>query len=135
MRWDDVLEAVFDQMNADATLLSIYGTAIRMGGVHEFTIPSLEFFVVSNTQNELWEPITVQMSQFTKSMTALANSDRRLRQLFDHDNMVTIQGVTMWSRWEDGGDLVGPSRQGFYGMAARFRFTPIREHLLLGRGS
>ena len=68
-------------------------------------------------------------------MTDLSTSDRRLRQLFDHELPVVIEGIPMWSFYEDGGELTGPEREGYYGMASRFRFTPIRDRLLPGRGS
>lgn len=135
MRWDSVLQAMVNAMANDTALTGIYGEAIRKTGVHPFITPSLEYFFVTVSQSELWEPQLVQFNQWTKSMDDLVVSDRRLRQLFDHDNMVVIEGVTMWAQYEDGGDLTGPESEGYYGLAARYRFTPIREKLLLGRSS
>lgn len=134
MRWDHILQALINRMQGDATLSGLYGSAIRKRGTHKFTVPSLDYFVVTTSKSELWVPTIVQFNQWTRSMTDLATSDRRLEQLFDHDDMVTIEGVTMWAQYEDGGDLVGPETEGFYGIASRYRFTPIREKLLLGRG-
>lgn len=135
MRWDAVLKAMVDRAAADSALSGIYGDAIRKQGTHPFTVPSLDYSLVTIGQSEIWEPHIIQFSQWTKSLNDSAVSDRRLRRLFDHDNMVVIEGVTMWSVYEDGGDLTGPETEGYYGLAARYRLTPIREKLLLGRSS
>jgi hypothetical protein len=134
MRWDAVIQAVAARAAGDPILASIYGTTIRKMGVHTFAVPSLEYMLVSRGVTELWEPHIIQFSQWAHSLSDVATSDRRLGQLFDHENMQVIEGVTMWSSFEDGGDLVGPAREGVYGTAARYRFTPVRERLLSGRG-
>jgi hypothetical protein len=48
---------------------------------------------------------------------------------------MVIGGVVMFAQFEDGGDLTGPETEGYYGIASRYRFTPVREKLLLGRSS
>lgn len=135
MRWDDVLRAVTTRMADDAVLQSIYGDAIRKMGTHKWIVPSLDYMMVSRTVNELWEPMTVQFSQWVKTMDDLSSSEKALSRLFDHENMVVIEGITMWAFFEEGGDLTGPENEGYYGAASRYRFIPIRERLLPGRSS
>jgi len=135
MRWDAVLEAITTRIAEDTGLVGVYGESIRKMGTHAFSVHSLDYFVVSYTEGELWEPMLVQFSQWTRSMNDLVISERRLRSLFNHENIVIIEGVPMWAQFEDGGDLTGPETEGYYGAASRYRFTPVRERLLPGRSS
>jgi hypothetical protein len=135
MRWDAVLQAVSTRAKEDEVLAGIYGADfIRKMGIKVFRVPSLEYMLVGATQGELWAPHMVQWSQWNATMEEQAISDRRLHRLFDHDIPVFIGGVYMWAVWEDSSDLTGPEREGYYGLASRFTFTPIREKLLAGRG-
>jgi len=131
MRWDAVLQAVATTISADTTLLGVYGpTGMRKSGTAEFRVPVLEYTWILGSVNELWEPHVLQFDQFTQSVEALATSDRRLHSLFDHEEPRFIAGIYMWSMFEEGGDLDGPSREGVHSMASRFRFTPIRQRRL-----
>ena len=86
--------------------------------------------LVTSGMDELWEPHLIQFSQWTETVGDLATSDRRLHAIFDHEEPMFIEGIYMWSFFEDSSDLQGPEREGYHGMASRFQFTPIRERLL-----
>lgn len=134
MRWAAVIKAIAAEAAADPTLAGIYGTAIRMNaGAQNYLVPGLEYWMVTDTATELWEPQIVQWDQWTETLDDLIESERALRKLFDHDNMVTIGDVTMWAVFEEGADLQSPNRENYFGRAARFRFTPIRGDLRPGR--
>ena len=137
MRWDDVARAGRIAAAADPVLAAIYGAAIRMGAMaQDFSVPGLEYQIIADTANELWEPIIVQWDQWTHDYDDLVASERALRKLFDHDLPVEIEGVYMWSVFTDGANLVdAPDRAGFYGRAVRFRLSPIREDLRPGRST
>lgn len=130
MRWDAVIQAVATTLAADPALADIYGTDIVKSGTLEFRVPLLEYTMLSTGMDELWEPMVIQLDQFTRSVADLATSDRRLHSLFDHEEPRLIAGIYMWASFEEGGDLTGPSREGYHGMASRFRFTPVRQRRL-----
>jgi hypothetical protein len=133
MRWHDVIWAISRAAAEDPILQGLYGEAIRMSGTQEHEVPSLEYQVISDTASELWEPVTVQWDQWTDSLNDLVISEAALRSLFDHAVPVTLEDVVMWAEFTDGAQLSVPDRAGFYGRAARFRFTPLRDCLRGGR--
>jgi len=134
MRWDHVAQAIAAEAAADPTLAGIYGGAVRMNaGAQDFMVPGLEYHIVADSASELWEPVIVQWDQWCTTLADVVASERALRKLFDQDLPVTIQGVWMWAEFTDGADLTVPDRSGFYGRAARFRFTPLRDALRWGR--
>ena len=138
MRWDDVVLACRTAAVADPVLAGIYGEdAIRMGATaQDFRVPGLEYQIIGDTETELWEPIIMQWDQWTADYADLVASERALRKLFDHRLPVEIEGVYMFSVFTDGASLVdAPDRAGFYGRAVRFRLSPIREDLRLGRST
>lgn len=136
MRWDEVAQAVASRMAGDATLVGIYGEQIRMGSDdQDRQVPSLEYMLLPLSVTELWQPHLITFMQWSNSMTDLATSDRALHRLFDHELPVVIEGVAMWAQFEDGGELTGPDREGYFGLSSRFRFTPVRGRLLPGRSS
>lgn len=133
MRWHDVIWAISQAAAADSILRGIYADAIYANGARNWEIPSLEYDLITDSASELWEPCTVQWDQWCLSMEDLVVSEARLREMFDHAVPTTIQGVVMWAEFTDGASLTAPERSGFYGRAARFRFTPLRDALRRGR--
>lgn len=137
MRWDHVLEAINTAVQADAAMVAAFGANMRAEVEwQERIIPGLTFRIVGDTENELWEPITVQFDVWTTTLVALAAGERALRALMDHDGPTTLGGVYCYSYFTDGtplGATVGPDRSNYYGRAARFRIVPIREALRPGR--
>lgn len=140
MRWDAVLQAILAEAEADTTLAGIYGDAIRLGGDTAPDQPALNIRLITDSVDELWEPMIVQWDQWTRSDTQLVQSERALRALFVHEVPVSIQGVYMWAQLEDGAELgqitgTGPDRLNLFGRAIRIRYTPIRERLRAGRST
>jgi len=140
MRWHDVLWIIGREVKADGDLAAIYGDAMRMAAkAQNLLVPSLEWFVVSDTGSELWEPCTVQIDQWVNDLESLVLSEAALRALFDQALPVTFtdpsggRDLVTWCVFSDGAELTSPDRSGFYGRAARFRFTPLRDCLRGGR--
>lgn len=137
MRWDDVLEAVMTAAETDATLVGIFGeTYIRLSGTREYRVPSLEATVLSDDVAEVFEPTDLQWDIFAPSVQDLVDAERALRDLFDHERQVTIEGVRMWSFYLEGATLDGPTMDDatdVFAKAIRFRFAPVRERLTKGR--
>lgn len=134
MRWDHVIPAVTKAAVEDPTLSSIFGSSIRKtSDMPEWKVPLLSYMMTSDTASELWEPVVVQWTILSGSLSQIALAERALRDLFDHDFPRFIEGVYMWTTFIEGGDLQGPAREGFYGRVVSFRYTPVRESLTKGR--
>lgn len=133
MKWDQVIKAVNAVVLADPVLVGIYGANIRYAGTGKHLVPCLEVQFIADAEDELWNPCTVQWDMFTMDMQALWDSERRLRRLFHDDMPTTFAGLTMWAQYVEGDALVtAPDRDGFFGRAVRFRFTPLREQYQVG---
>lgn len=135
MRWHAVIEAVSRRASGDAALIAIFGTVIRKSGRQEFTVPSLEYLLVSVPRpGELWAPCTIQFDIWTDTLDDTIAAAVALDRLFDHDRVQVIEGVSMWAYVaEPSVTLEGPLRENQHGQASRFRFAPIRAKLLPGR--
>lgn len=127
MRWDTTIRAVMAAVLADSALAAIYGGAVRFSGSSSIAVPLLEFTLVSDTEGEQWAPVVLQLDQWVESADLLRESERRLRQLFHLEVPAEIGGVLMWAQYVDGDSIGAPNRDGFFGRAARFQFTPLRE--------
>jgi len=138
MRWDDVLTAITTAVQADATLVSVFGVANMRAEVEwaEQIVPGLSYRVVGDTVTELWEPHVVQFDIWATTLEDLAAGERALRALMDNGGPVSLGGMYCYCYFTDGtplGATVGPDRSNYYGRAARFRILPIREALRPGR--
>lgn len=128
MIWDDLLERIVTIVNADAVLLEVFGSSMRMAGTAEHAVPSLEWTMITDSEGELWSPHVIQFDQWSLDLEEVIRSERRLRALFHQDLPVRLGGdLLSWAQYVDGEVLATPDRNGFAGRAVRFRFTPLRE--------
>jgi hypothetical protein len=132
MKWDQVVKVVSDTVTGDTVLLAIYGAKMRYTGTGAHEHPLLEFQFIADAEDELWNPCTLQFDQWTDTLETLRASERRLRRLFHDDMPTTFGGLTMWAQYVDGDTLTMPDRDGYYGRALRFRYTPLREQYEVG---
>jgi hypothetical protein len=137
MRWDDVIQAIYTEASADPALVAIHGNGIQAAGMTDHIVPGLSYRLITDTETELWEPMIVQWDHWTHTVAELVASERALRDLFDQDVEVTIQGVYMLSFYTEGSELgqaeFGPDRTNYFGRATRFAHHPIRESRRAGR--
>lgn len=127
-KWADVLEEVGAVLVADLVLFGIYGEDIRHEGSGVGTIPLLTYGFLGDVENELWNPCLVQFDQWTQGVEDLATSELRLRRLFHQPVPMPLGTMSVWAEYLDGGALSIPDRDGYFGRAARFRFTPLRDY-------
>ena len=127
-KWFQVLEELTALVYADAELASLYGENIRASGTGEKLAPLLEIAFVGDSESELWNPITVQFDQFLATADDLAASELRLRRHFHANLPIALGGISAWAEYVDGGSLSIPSLDGYFGRAARFRLTPLRDY-------
>ncbi len=126
MKWDQVIRVATAAVLADPVLAGIYGQNVVYLGTARHAVPLLEVMLIADSETELWAPCTLQWDQWCETMDALRASERRLRLLFHQDLPISLGGVGMWVQYVDGAELVSPDRDGFFGRAIRFRYTPLR---------
>lgn len=127
MMWDHVMERAIAVIKADGIMDQVVGNSIRMAGTGDLNNPVLEYFLITDLENELWAPFVVQLDLWTKSGQVNRDGERRLKQLFHRDVPYMLADIRMMSRYEDGSVLATPNRSGLHGRGLRFRFTPLRE--------
>lgn len=122
-----VLAAATAAVRTDAALVGVYGPHMRLAGSGTHQVPLLEWQLIGDSEGELWAPCTVQFDQWCPTMDALRMSERRLRFLFHLEVPGVVQGLGMWSEFQDGAWLASPDRDQVFGRALRFRMTPLRD--------
>ena len=127
MRWADVMKAAGDLAAAHPDLARIFADHIGVKGSQTIQVPSLRFWLVSDSVRELWAPCVVQWDIWCATYQDRQVAEAALRALFHADDFVTLAGVAMFTEYQDGSMLSDPDRDGFYGRAVRFLHTPLRE--------
>lgn len=127
MIWDEVMERVKTVIITDALLSEIFGDGYRKAGVSDLKVPVIEWNLLGDTENELWEPMLVQFDVWTNKAEDNRKAERRLRSLFHRPTQIRLDGIMLMSEFNDASDLATPSRSGYTGRGVRFRFTPLRQ--------
>ncbi len=69
MRFDSVMQAVSKRAADDSVIQSIFGATVRLSGRQAFTVPSLEYLLVTVAKpGELWAPCTIQFDSWTDTL-------------------------------------------------------------------
>lgn len=127
MMWDAVLERAIARIKGNATLAEIFGDNVRMAGTGDLKVPSVEFTLLSDTNNELWAPILVQFDLWTDRAADNRQAERIVLSLFDLRVPGVWDDVMVMSDYVDGSTLASPARSGFSGRGLRFRISPLRQ--------
>lgn len=126
INWDDVLAGFLAELAAAPELTAIYGDEIRLAGSAEHVVPLLEATMIADGESELWAPITVQVDLWNKSLTDVRAAENYIRGRYHSQVPIPIGGIPCWAQYSDGTLLAEPGRDGYFGRALRFRFTPLR---------
>jgi hypothetical protein len=132
-RWYRVEPVIAAALAADGVIEGIFGGCVRKAGVHNWSVPCVEYDTISGVETELWAPQVIQFNVYTESMGDLRTAERQIRRLFEQELPVRIGGVYMWAMYIDAANLEGPERQGYYARGLRFEFSPLRDRLAFGR--
>ena len=135
MRWPDVVPALLDLLEADAIIEPIVGPAIyRTGRDRDFRVPSIEYTVISDVEEERFNPIRIQWDTFTRTDADLVAIERQMRRLMHHDVPTEIGGIGMWSQYVSRQDIPG-LEDGIRGSSTDFIYTPIRSRYVRAEAS
>lgn len=130
MRWDFVVEQWIARLNADPALLSVLGGGNLIypaQASRPVTVPSIEYLVSSDTEGELFNPITVVVDFWARGIKKSAQIERRIRLLTHSDVGQDVGGERMWLQYQDGRTLEYPKEEGVVHRQLEFLFTPMRE--------
>ena len=126
MRWHDVVPALLDTVEADPVLTGIFGTAVYKSGDRDLRVPSMEWTLISDVEEENFNPLRIQWDIFVRRDVDLVNAERRMRGLFHRDLPVEIGGIQMWSQYAARSSIPG-LQDGIRGSSTDFTFTPVRS--------
>jgi hypothetical protein len=133
MMWDVVIEAWLADVLADDDLVT------ALGGTHIYPaqaarlvrVPSVEWLVIVDREEELHNPITVQVDYWAKGTTLAATIERRIRRLTHRDvaRVWTFDGVQyrLWTRYIDSRTHDYPADPGVLHRSLDYEFRPLRE--------
>lgn len=130
MRWDFVIEHWIARLQGDAKLKSLMDTKnfVYEGEAgREVRIPSVEYAIVGDDEEETFNPIQVQVDFWIEGARLAAQVERRIRFLTHHPVAQDVGGERMWMLWRG-------SRRGSYskkpGVTHKilfFEFKPVSE--------
>lgn len=130
MRWDFVIEHWTDRLEADALLVSVMGAAnfvYPAQASHPVKVPSIEYAIVGDREEELFNPITVQADFWARGIKKAAQMERRIRTVTHSDTAQDVGGERMWLRYLDSIQIDYPADPGVVHKALTFLFEPLRE--------
>ena len=127
MRWDTIVAAWLAHIVADSEVRAVLGEppAVWMAGEREYTVPSLAWHLIADTEAENYETTMVQLDFWVTSSQDLTKLEKALRRLLHHDTPVTLGGVELWSELDGSRPMDGPT-QGILGRSLDFRLTYLR---------
>lgn len=128
MRWDFALTEWRDRLIGDANLLAL------LDGPHiypassgrEVRIPSVDYRIITDTVDENFNDITIQVDLWAKGPRVAGLIERRIRTLSHADVARAIGGERWWMQYEDSRTLDFPSDPGVIHRALDFRFILLR---------
>ena len=128
MRHDDVSRAVVAALQGDAALTTALGGQhiYRSGAFRAPQVPSVEWFVVSETKRENTMRLLLQLDIWARSYAAAVTIEQRVRRLLDLDIPHPVAGLLMWVQVEDARDQPDPQPEIVHRVLT-VSFEPTRE--------
>lgn len=127
MNWQIVLAGLLADLAAAPTLSAIYGSAVRLSGAGvDHLVPSIDVTLIADTENELWAPATFQIDLWNSHLSDVVTAESFIRSVYHAPLPIEIGGLSCFAQYTDGTTIASPERDGYYGRALRFTFTPLR---------
>jgi hypothetical protein len=134
VRWDFCVEHWTARLLADAALVSVMGSAsgwiAPAQAARPVKIPSIEYGVLTDVEEELFNPFELQVDFWARGLKKAAQIERRIRLLTHSDVAQELGGERMWIQYQDGQQLDYPAEPGVVHKFAIVRFEVIREKYL-----
>ena len=128
MMWDVVVKDWLTLVNADTALTTL------LGGKHIYPaqssrpvrIPSVEWSLIYDQEEEIHNPILIQVDIFA-SVTKEPQIERRIRRLTHRDVARVLGGNRLWTRYIDSRNHAYPADASVLHRSLDFEFKPVRE--------
>lgn len=131
MREDDVVTAFVAALEADAALIAALGGEFifRAGANREPQIPSVEWDLVANTEEENLEPLLFQFDIWARGYAQFVTIAQRVRTVLRPDpgkGSTTLGGIPMLIEFVDGRSHPDPE-PGVVHRSLDIRFQPAKQ--------
>jgi hypothetical protein len=128
MMWHLVLPAWVEMLSDDAEL------SAELGGAHIYPaqsarpvrVPSVEWVAIIDREEELFNPITVQVDYWARGVPKAAAIEGHIRRLTHRDTARVLGGYRMWTLYQDSRSHQYPAELGVVHRSMDFLFRPLR---------
>lgn len=104
MRWDFFIQHWTARLLNDNALVSVMGRADFITPAQSsrpVEVPSIEYTLVTDTESELWNAVTIQVDTWAKGWVKSAQIERRLRIITSLDVGQDLGGERVWIKHQD----------------------------------
>jgi hypothetical protein len=130
MRWPFVIEKWTERLSDDQGLESVLGGKGRIypgQATRPVQIPSVEYLIVGDREDELFNPILVQVDFWARGIKKASQIERRLRLLTHRDVAQELGDERLWMQYLDSRSIEYTADPGVAHRQVDFRFTPLKE--------
>ena len=137
MMWDVVANAWVALVRADSVLATVLAPTATETGVtlHVYPaqaarpvrIPSVEYSFVSDTHDETFNSLIMQVDYWALNDAQARVIERRLRRITHRDTARTLGGHRMWTQYIDARSHQYTAKLGVVHRSLDFEMTPLRE--------
>lgn len=128
MRWPWLVEAWTARLLADPALLQLLGGRhlYAMGSTRAIRIPSVQYLVVTDREEETFAPVRVQVDCWARTLSLEAQIERRIRALTHRNVFQMLEGERVLMRYMDGRTMPSP-RAGVVHRSLDFELEAVRR--------
>lgn len=128
MRWDVVVPAVVAALEADAALIAELGgeNIEHMESNEAREIPSIRYTMIYDTEEEVMNPIGVQVDYWARNIEQAFVIEKRIRTVLSTPVRRVFGGIEMLTQYVDGRDMDDP-QPGVVHRSLDFRFEPVKQ--------
>jgi hypothetical protein len=133
MMWHEVIPLWVAMLEADGTLIAALGGQ-RIYPAQAATpvrIPSVEWVVVTDNEEELFNPFIVQVDYWVKGVNRAAVIEARIRTLTHRDVARVMGDYRLWTRYLDSRTHEYTAEEGVTHRSLDFLFEPLRSKYAL----
>ena len=128
MRWHTVVSAIRAALNADATLFAIAGKVEPIEATGSRIVPMVRYTVVSDVEEEVMNPIIIQIDYWASGRAAAVAIEERIRAVLNHPIRRTFGGLDMETSFDGARDSSDPE-PGVVHRQLDFRFVPVKRRI------
>lgn len=131
MRWHTVISAVVAALKGDSALVAALGSASRIDRIEATAtrvIPSVRYTVVSDVEEEVMNPIILQLDYWAADRAQAATIEQRIRAVLNRPTRRTFGGIDMETSFDGARDSSDPDA-GVVHRQIDFRFVPVKRRI------